>query len=78
MFQATASLGVVTDVIIIGIPVPMVLRLHMSKAKKAGLLLMFIIGSATVLTSMIRLGLLISVLDEVDQTWGGGPIHVWM
>ncbi|CRK25898.1 hypothetical protein BN1708_014364 [Verticillium longisporum] len=46
MFQATASLGVVTDVIIIGIPIPMVLRLHMSKAKKAGLLLMFIIGSA--------------------------------
>ncbi|CRK40205.1 hypothetical protein BN1708_008140 [Verticillium longisporum] len=78
MFQATASLGVVTDVIIIGIPIPMVLRLHMSKAKKAGLLLMFIIGSATVLTSMIRLGLLISVLDEVDQTWGGGPIRVWM
>ncbi|EGY17065.1 uncharacterized protein VDAG_08229 [Verticillium dahliae VdLs.17] len=70
MFQATASLGVVTDVIIIGIPIPMVLRLHMSKAKKAGLLLMFIIGSA--------LALLISVLDEVDQTWGGGPIRVWM
>ncbi|KAF3347736.1 Dihydrosphingosine 1-phosphate phosphatase [Verticillium dahliae VDG2] len=78
MFQATASLGVVTDVIIIGIPIPMVLRLHMSKAKKAGLLLMFIIGSATVLTSMIRLALLISVLDEVDQTWGGGPIRVWI
>jgi rhodopsin domain-containing protein len=28
MFQATAALGVVTDVIIILIPVPMVLRLH--------------------------------------------------
>ncbi|KAH7354252.1 hypothetical protein B0T11DRAFT_342368 [Plectosphaerella cucumerina] len=78
MFQATAALGVVTDIIIILIPVPMVLRLHISQSKKIGLLVLFAIGSATVVTSIIRLALLISALDEVDQTWGGGPIHVWI
>jgi hypothetical protein len=48
MFQATAALGVVTDVIIILIPVPMIVRLHVSRSKKIGLLTLFAIGSAYV------------------------------
>lgn len=78
LFQSTAALGVVTDVLIILIPIPMVINLHMSRAKKAGLLLMFTIGSATVITSIIRLVLLVTKLGDVDQTWGAGPISVWM
>lgn len=27
---------------------------------------------------MVRLALLITQLDKVDVTWGGGPIHTWM
>ncbi|KAJ4222582.1 hypothetical protein NW757_014401 [Fusarium falciforme] len=27
---------------------------------------------------MVRLALLISQLDGVDTTWGGGPIHAWI
>lgn len=32
----------------------------------------------TVVTSIIRLALLISILDSLDQTWGGGPVCMWM
>ncbi|KAL8376546.1 hypothetical protein RB595_007578 [Gaeumannomyces hyphopodioides] len=78
MYQATAALGVITDVMIIAIPIPMVLSLHISRNKKLGLLLLFAIGSATVVTSIVRLYLLITILDEVDQTWGGGPVTVWI
>ncbi|KLU85267.1 hypothetical protein MAPG_04295 [Magnaporthiopsis poae ATCC 64411] len=78
MYQATAALGVITDVMIIGIPVPMVLSLHISRNKKIGLLILFAIGSATVITSIVRLYLLITILDDVDQTWGGGPVSVWI
>ena len=78
MYQATAALGVATDVMILAIPVPMVLRLHTSKVKKLGLMAMFAIGSATVITSMVRLWLLIKNLDAVDLTWGGGPVSLWM
>ncbi|KAJ4250140.1 hypothetical protein NW762_011951 [Fusarium torreyae] len=46
MFQATAGLGVATDVVIIAIPVPTVLSLHLSTKKKAALLGLFVIGSA--------------------------------
>ncbi|KAF7556711.1 hypothetical protein G7Z17_g1234 [Cylindrodendrum hubeiense] len=72
MFQATAGLGVATDVLIIAIPIPMVAKLHLSNKKKAALL------GLTVITSMVRLALLISQLDAVDTTWGGGPIHIWI
>ncbi|KAK5992199.1 hypothetical protein PT974_05600 [Cladobotryum mycophilum] len=78
MYQATAGLGVATDVLIFLIPVPMVLSLKMSRSKKVGLLIMFAVGSATVITSMVRLALLISSLNELDQTWGGGPICLWV
>lgn len=78
MYQATAALGVATDVLILAIPVPMVVGLHTSRVKKIGLLGMFAIGSATVITSMVRLWLLIKSLDDLDQTWGGGPVSLWM
>lgn len=83
--------------LIFAIPIPLIVGLHMSLAKKIGLIAMFAIGSVyvwtpvlsllwalltrtlrTVVTSMVRLKLLISSLDDVDQTWGGGPVSVWM
>lgn len=78
LFQTTAALGVATDVFIILIPIPMVIKLQMSRAKKAGLLAMFTIGSATVITSVVRLVLLITILGDIDQPWGGGPVSVWI
>lgn len=46
MYSATAGIGVATDVLIIAIPIPMVVSLHMSRAKKIGLIAMFSVGSA--------------------------------
>lgn len=45
MYEATAAFGVIVDCFIIFIPMPMVLRLHTSRSKKAGLLMMFVLGS---------------------------------
>ncbi|KAF5023428.1 hypothetical protein F66182_4528 [Fusarium sp. NRRL 66182] len=78
MFQATAGLGVATDVMIIAIPIPTVLGLQLSTKKKAALLCLFLVGSATVITSMIRLAFLVLELDNIDFTWGGGRILIWI
>jgi len=51
LYEATAALGVIVDLLIISIPVPMVVRLQMSRSKKAGLILMFVLGSMYVLRS---------------------------
>lgn len=45
MFKATAALGVIVDVLIIAIPIPMVFKLQLSNSKKAGLMFVFSIGS---------------------------------
>lgn len=79
LFKATAAFGVITDVLIISLPVPTVLGLQMSRSKKVGILLMFTLGGATVVTSIVRLILLIKSLNlSGDPTWGAGPVSLWM
>lgn len=45
LYVTTAVLGIATDVILLGLPVPMVLKLQMPALQKAGLILMFAVGS---------------------------------
>ncbi|TLS25295.1 hypothetical protein PpBr36_06835 [Pyricularia pennisetigena] len=78
MYQATAALGCITDVVIFCIPLPMVLKLQLSWRKKAGLFCLFFIGSATVITSVVRLILLIQILTEIDQPWSSGFVTIWI
>lgn len=79
LFKATAAFGVITDVLIISLPVPTVLGLQMSRSKKVGILLMFTLGGATVVTSIVRLILLIKSLNlSGDPTWGAGPVSLWI
>lgn len=35
-------------------------------------------GNSTVFTSIMRLVALINSMGVVDQTWGGGPVLLWM
>lgn len=44
-FKATCVLGVVTDVLVIGIPIPLVWSLQMSTRKKLRLIAFFAVGS---------------------------------
>ncbi|KAI7549651.1 hypothetical protein KC331_g3672 [Hortaea werneckii] len=45
IYLFTAAVNALTDLIILGIPVPMVFHLQMSRAQKMGLLIMFVVGS---------------------------------
>lgn len=46
VFKATAAFGIITDVLIFLIPIPMVMTLRLSRRKKIGLMMLFTIGSA--------------------------------
>lgn len=46
VFKATAAFGIITDILIFMIPIPMVITLQLSLRKKLGLVFMFTIGSA--------------------------------
>ncbi|KAF3770781.1 hypothetical protein M406DRAFT_245302 [Cryphonectria parasitica EP155] len=77
-YNAYAILGVITDLMIILLPVPMVVGLHTSIRRKIGLLAFFLIGSLTCITSLVRLILLIKDLNLADITWNGIYINLWI
>ncbi|PHH50510.1 hypothetical protein CFIMG_005955RAa [Ceratocystis fimbriata CBS 114723] len=78
MYQATAGIGMATDVLIFAIPIPMVMRLQMSRRHRIGLVFLFFVGSITVITSIVRLVLLVTSLYEDDLPWSAGLITIWV
>jgi hypothetical protein len=48
VFMATAVLNMITDLLLLILPIPMVVKLHMPRAQKMGLICAFSIGSALV------------------------------
>lgn len=50
-YEAYAILGVITDLMIIAIPIPMVFQLHVSTRRKLGLLALFLVASLYVFTA---------------------------
>ncbi|KAF3042864.1 hypothetical protein E8E12_000618 [Didymella heteroderae] len=69
LYMATAVLNMITDILLLVLPLPMIVKLQMPVIQKAGLICVFGIGSATCVTSAVRLVLLFPMLRTIDQTW---------
>ncbi|KAH6616245.1 hypothetical protein C7974DRAFT_441811 [Boeremia exigua] len=78
IYISTAVIGIATDIILLGLPIPMIWKLQMPLKQKIGLTGMFIIGSITIVTSIIRLIVLLPSLTSVDQTWLIGEGTLWI
>ncbi|KAM0232664.1 hypothetical protein ACHAP5_010671 [Fusarium lateritium] len=78
VYICTAILGIVSDLILLVMPLPMILRLQMPRRQKAGLVVLFVIGSATLVTSVVRLVLLVPFVSADDYTWVLSSAIVWM
>ena len=48
MFKATATLSILTDLVILVLPFPLVIKLHMKTLQKIGIIFVFVIGSVSV------------------------------
>jgi hypothetical protein len=77
-YKSVAIIGLLSDVILLLIPIPMALNLQMPWQQKAGLIGLFIIGGITILTSAVRLYVIITQIDLPDQAWGIGPAAYWL
>ncbi|KAF4978722.1 hypothetical protein FZEAL_4942 [Fusarium zealandicum] len=78
LYMATAVSNIVTDVMLVLLPIPMVYNLHMPKVQKMGAIAVFAIGSLTVITtSVIRLVKLPPVLASTDPSWDAAPANIW-
>ncbi|KAF5025128.1 hypothetical protein F66182_2829 [Fusarium sp. NRRL 66182] len=78
IYKATAALGAATDFMVLAIPIPVVIPLKISRRQKVGLICFFSVGGVTVFTSIMRLIALIKSMNTADQTWGGGPVLLWI
>lgn len=78
IYIATAVIGIVTDALIISIPIPTIWGLQMPRKQKIGLTAMFGVGSITLVTSTIRLKVLIPALTSIDQPWVIGEGAMWI
>ncbi|KAH7084862.1 hypothetical protein BKA63DRAFT_498353 [Paraphoma chrysanthemicola] len=78
IYIATAVIGITTDVLLIAIPVPTIWGLQMPMKQKVGLTIMFAVGSITIVTSIVRLVVLIPALTSMDQPWVIGVGTLWI
>ncbi|CAH0050885.1 unnamed protein product [Clonostachys solani] len=77
LYIATAVANIVSDVILFILPLPMVVGLHIPRRQKIGLVIIFGIGSLTVITSVVRVALLPQMLGNPDGPWMVGVVSVW-
>ncbi|KAI1139363.1 hypothetical protein F5Y05DRAFT_412463 [Hypoxylon sp. FL0543] len=66
-------INIATDLTILAMPIPMVLRLHVSKQKKWLLIFTFAMGGSACLVSIIRLAFTIKVGSTADGSWDDIP-----
>ncbi|OAG14665.1 hypothetical protein CC77DRAFT_1099731 [Alternaria alternata] len=78
LYMATAVLNMATDILLLILPIPMVVKLQMPRAQKAGLICIFGVGSLTCITSAVRLALLFPMLQTIDQTWAIVMPGIWI
>ncbi|KAL4913344.1 hypothetical protein BDW62DRAFT_214339 [Aspergillus aurantiobrunneus] len=78
LYAATAVTNTVTDVALIIVPIPVVVSLNMPTIQKIGLFFMFVVGCATVITSIIRLVTLFPFLETSDKTYQIAWTDIWI
>ncbi|KAK7424003.1 hypothetical protein QQZ08_008827 [Neonectria magnoliae] len=78
IYIATAALEILSDLVLLVPPIPMIVRLKVPPRQKAGLILLFTIGSATLVTSVVRMVLLMPILHHSDVTWVIASAIIWI
>ncbi|KAF4454022.1 hypothetical protein F53441_3406 [Fusarium austroafricanum] len=78
VYICTAGLGIFSDLILLVMPLPMIRRLQVPRRQKAGLVVLFVIGSATLVTSVVRLVLLVPSVHDTDYTWVLSSAVIWV
>ncbi|KAI1850981.1 hypothetical protein JX266_003646 [Neoarthrinium moseri] len=78
IYVATAGIGIITDVILLALPIPVVIGLNIPTRQKIIVVLLFAIGSITVVTSIVRLIILLPSLANPDQTYALTQGTLWI
>ncbi|KAI9172755.1 integral membrane protein [Paramyrothecium foliicola] len=78
LYIATAVVNIISDAFLFCLPLPIVVKLQVPRRQKIGLILIFLLGSITIVTSIIRVSILPQMLTNLDQTWIISWASVWI
>ncbi|KAF2443255.1 hypothetical protein P171DRAFT_433553 [Karstenula rhodostoma CBS 690.94] len=78
LYIATGVLNIITDIMVLVLPIPMVVGLQMVRSRKIMLILLFSIGSITCITSAVRVALLPPMLTTTDSSWDTVYPSLWI
>ncbi|KAK4565614.1 hypothetical protein LTR86_003462 [Recurvomyces mirabilis] len=76
-FYATNIFPIVTDVIILSLPIPMLIKLQQPRGHKIGLLATFLVGAVATLASCIRLYSVRIYTESGEALKDAAPINTW-
>ncbi|MCJ1418950.1 hypothetical protein MMC32_005301 [Xylographa parallela] len=76
-YFAQAIPSIITDIILLVLPLPLVWKLKVTKSQKWGVSAVFMLGGFVTICSIIRLARLIQTQDNLDFTWGLSDPALW-
>ncbi|KAF2023028.1 hypothetical protein EK21DRAFT_105511 [Setomelanomma holmii] len=74
---AHAAINIMLDIVVIGVPIPEILRLSLSTKKKVYMVMMFSLGAFTTVVSIIRLQSLVQFASSTNPTYDNVPTAYW-
>ncbi|KAF2878216.1 hypothetical protein BDV95DRAFT_533460 [Massariosphaeria phaeospora] len=76
--MAVGAVNILTDLIIVIMPLPLVMQLQLAKAQKIGLLLVFSTGFFILVTTIVREIIVVRTSKEFDQPWTVADEVIWL
>ena len=69
--------NILTDVVMLVLPLPSIWSLQTSKNQKIGLTLIFLTGSVGLISSIVRFAIFFDTEGFIDGTWTSGNLMIW-
>ncbi|EPS35173.1 hypothetical protein H072_11424 [Dactylellina haptotyla CBS 200.50] len=77
MYYALTSIGVVSDIAILALPIPIVLKLQLPVYKKLAVLFLFSLGGLACVFAILRMINLFDGVKGIDLTWDIVPVALY-
>ncbi|PPJ50472.1 hypothetical protein CBER1_06767 [Cercospora berteroae] len=78
VYMATAGTNAATEIFMLFLPMPILLKLQIPTIQKVGLVLIFSVGSVTMATSLVRLSLMPPLIKNADMPWALSTPSLWI
>ncbi|KAK9474430.1 uncharacterized protein V1510DRAFT_412204 [Dipodascopsis tothii] len=76
-YYSAAAFNIISDFIMLILPMPIVLRVRLPTRKKIGLAVIFLIGGVAAIASVVRLYMVHQFIAATDQSWYGSNLPMW-